>query len=98
VTEFGAESKAARRIIHLMKLLPAFVDRLRRGDCEYGGWGLDDKRPFGNSDVAGDIAKIIGLQVDGDTGITGAQREYCDGLYDDLPEYLRYRLFGGGSA
>jgi len=30
-------------------------------DCEFGAPGMDPKRPYGNSDVTGDIAEIIKL-------------------------------------
>jgi len=33
-------------------------------DCEFGAPGLDPKRPFGNSDVLGDIHEIIGVPAD----------------------------------
>ena len=31
-------------------------------DCEYGAPSMDPKRPYGNSDVTGDVAEIIGEQ------------------------------------
>lgn len=30
--------------------------------CETGAPGIDPKRPYGNSDVPGDIARILGLE------------------------------------
>jgi hypothetical protein len=31
-------------------------------DCEFGAPSIDPKRPYGNSDVIGDIAEILGLK------------------------------------
>lgn len=70
----------------LEKLALAFFVNLRIGDCEYGGWGLDDKRPFGNSDVEGDILDIIGLEYDEDKNYE--QREYASEIYGELGDYL----------
>lgn len=68
------------------RLADAFFQNLEREQrCEYGGWGLDDKRPFGNSDVEGDILEIL--------GIPGSQRseeldEYASELYAGLGDWL----------
>lgn len=81
---------------HLEKLADAFFEALEREDrCEYGGWGLDDKRPFGNSDVEDDILEIIGETPDGDDGYrecwSSHQKAYAADLYDALGDYLRRR-------
>lgn len=82
----------------LDKLADAFFENLEREDrCEYGGWGLDDKRPFGNSYVAGDILELIGWEPEGEwpdsgrTDYSRAQQDYAHGLYDDLGDHLRRR-------
>jgi hypothetical protein len=31
--------------------------------CEFGAPSIDCKRPYGNSDVYGDLAKILGIQA-----------------------------------
>jgi hypothetical protein len=36
--------------------------------CEYGAIGIDPKRPFGNSDVNGDMLEMIGAEQEGDDG------------------------------
>ena len=79
---------------HLQKLAVAFFNNIERhDDCEYGSIGLDCKRPFGNSDVEGDILEIIGAEMEGDDGFdkcwSSEQREYAASLYDSLPKYLR---------
>ncbi len=83
----------------MRELADAFYDNLEREQhCEYGGWGLDDKRPFGNSWVVGDIAEIIGLKLMPDMEDEDEEREayakaedYCHGLYDDLGAYLKMK-------
>lgn len=74
----------------LEKLADAFFDNLERETrCEYGGWGLDDKRPFGNSDVNNDIFEIIGMKPTADDYFSKEQEDYATDLYDKLGEYLR---------
>ena len=46
----------------LSKLADAFFENLQIDDCEFGGIGVDCKRPFGNSNVEGDILEIIGVK------------------------------------
>ena len=46
---------------HLTLLRNAYV---RWDDSEFGVPGLDSKRPYGNSDVLGDIHRLIGIPVD----------------------------------
>ncbi len=77
----------------MRELADAFYDNLvRETRCEYGGWGLDDKRPFGNSTVWIDIAEIIGLPVpEDDEAESEAIEFYCNQLYDDLGEYLKMK-------
>jgi hypothetical protein len=78
----------------LEKLEQAFWENIeRRDDCEYGSIGLDCKRPFGNSDVEGDILEIIGAKMEGDDGYekcySSKQRQYAAVLYDELPNFMR---------
>lgn len=70
----------------LEKLADAFFANLRTGNVEYGGWGLDDKRPFGNSDVEGDILEIIGWEPEKNDSYE--QREYASELYAELGDYV----------
>lgn len=44
---------------HIKLLSNAYV---RWDDCEFGAPEIDPKRPYGNSDVIGDIAEILGLK------------------------------------
>lgn len=44
--------------------------------CEFGAPEVDPKRPYGNSDVYGDIAEILGIEPDGDDdSFTRKQKE-----------------------
>jgi len=86
--------KEIEREKHLALLANEFFETLSRDDSEYGGWGQDNKRPFGNSFVAGDIAEIIGLELvdyEDDHKKYERQLKYLDGLYDDLGFYLKYK-------
>ena len=71
-----------KRKADMLKLADAFFQALERDNCEYGGWGIHDKRPFGNSDVTGDILEIIGMKRDDEAD------SYADRLYDDLGAFL----------
>jgi len=77
----------------MLKLEQAFFRNLQRDDCEYGAIGVDCKRPFGNSDVEGDILELIGAKPDGDDGESEywsrCQREYAADMYSDLIEWLQ---------
>ena len=72
-----------------------FFRCLQRDDCEYGGIGVDCKRPFGNSDVEADILEIICAIPCGDDGDgpcwASWQREYAATLYDGLIDWLQSR-------
>jgi hypothetical protein len=81
----------------LMKLADAFFKYLTYEDCEFGGWGLDCKRPFGNSSVYPDIWKIIGMEVPtcehcGEPSKRDWEekaKDYAYLLYKDLGEFLK---------
>lgn len=45
---------------HIALLKAAFIDH--NEECEWGGLHIDFKRPFGNSDMVSDAARIIGIQ------------------------------------
>jgi hypothetical protein len=77
----------------MLALEKAFFKNLQRGTWEYGGIGVDHKRPFGNSDVEGDILELIGAEKEGDDGEeacwSSGQRKYAASLYDNLIEWLQ---------
>lgn len=76
------------------RLETAFFDNLYRNNDEYGGIGVDCKRPFGDSDVEGDILRIISAKPEGEGGCwSEGQREYAAALYRNLVPYLK-RKYG----
>jgi hypothetical protein len=50
--------------------------RVRWDGCEYGAPAIDSKRPYGNSNVEGDIAEILGW-------------EYKEDPWDGIPDDVR---------
>ena len=85
----------------LEKLSKAFFANLKIDLCEFGGIGLDSKRPFGNNSgqSVDAILKIIGWEPEGDEGddyssYSSNQNHYAKELYfDELIPYLQ-RKFG----
>lgn len=60
---------------HVLLLQNAYVSW---NDCETGAPTIDPKRPYGNSYVEGDVAKILGIEGEGEDGeLTWAQEEVC---------------------
>lgn len=47
-----------------IKLLTGDRIYIRWQDCETGAPEIDPKRPYGNSDVAGDVAEILGWELE----------------------------------
>ena len=67
------------------KLARAFFDALRIDDVEFGGIGLDPKRPFGNSYAEGDILEIIGWEPE------EPEDDYM--VYSERQEDYAYELY-----
>ena len=87
------------RVHDLWILADAFFDSLQRDNVEYGGWGLDSKRPFGNRGVEGDILEMIGWEPEGNDGevecFASFQRQYAAKFYDDLGNFLEEQKNNG---
>ena len=64
------------------------------GDCEFGAPAIDCKRPYGNSDVYGDIADILGLVAD-DDGSYGALHAEMNQLHKETKTALQIFLATG---
>jgi hypothetical protein len=80
------------------KLATAFFDNLQLDNNEYGGIGVDCKRPFGNSDVEGDILEIIGARPEGEErSWSENQRAYAAALYRCLIPHLK-RKYGSKAS
>lgn len=56
---------------HIKLLSKAYIDL---SNCETGAPEIDPKRPYGNSYVAGDVAEILGWEIEED-GLTDDQFE-----------------------
>src|SRR5277367_2712013 len=82
---------------HMELLATAFFENLELDNVEFGGWGLDSKRPFGNSMVEPDLAQIIGWERESiwensDNGDYDEDKvRYLRDLYCDLGVYLKYK-------
>lgn len=81
----------------LEKLSNAFYSNLEIIPYEFGGIGLDPKRPFGNSSVPEQILQIIGWNPeipgeDSENEYSDRQIDYAVHLYKDkLIPYLKYQ-------
>lgn len=56
---------------HLTLLRAAWIDW---DDCEFGAPAIDPKRPYGNSDVIGDMAELLGVGLDANGNVIDADR------------------------
>ncbi len=83
------------RQTHMELLADAFFEEIQFDDCEFGGWGLDCKRPFGNSTVEPDLAEIIGWTresiYDENDDHDEEKCSYLRELYYDLGPYLKWK-------
>jgi hypothetical protein len=74
-------------------LARAFFANLQQGS--YRGIGLSESRPFGNSDVAGDILELLDIEPANDeASYSESQRDYADELYGKLIDYLQAKYLG----
>jgi hypothetical protein len=77
----------------MLKLEKAFFNALQRNNYEYGGIGIDCKRPFGNSDVEADILEMLDAKPEGDDGEaecwSSGQRAYAAAMYSGLIKWLQ---------
>lgn len=84
------------RLSDMNKLEQAFFQNLKFVDGDYtqGGIGLDCKRPFGNSNVEGDILEIVGASC-GEDGWSDEQYDYAQELYRALISHLQRKYLKG---
>lgn len=82
-----------------MKLLPHLWFEYQH-DYEFGAPGVDQKRPYGNSDVYGDIAEhleLVGLEDSwGDVEFTNFQKDYMDKVHKEMTTVLNIIVRNGG--
>jgi hypothetical protein len=77
---------------HLKLLRRAYVGW---DDCEFGAPAIDCKRPYGNSDVVGDMAEILGVQGDEYGEVSDADAERLTRLHRETQTVLRIALTTG---
>lgn len=83
-------AKITQRRQDMFKLADAFFKNIQPSPDECQGIGIDGKRPFGNSYIAGDVLDIIAAKPGGEDGAwSRAQEDYAYKLYDDLARFLR---------
>lgn len=73
---------------HLKLLKAAYIDW---NDTEFGGPCIDPKRPFGNSEVYGDIVDILGLTMPDEEKEPEKYKRFIDSLdkgYRELEDCL----------
>jgi hypothetical protein len=61
-------------------------------DCEYGAPEINPKRPYGNSDVTSDIAKILGFPEDENGEFPEAVSDYLRGIHKSMETALQIFL------
>lgn len=64
-------------------------------DCEYGAPCIDPKRPYGNSNVEGDIAELLGWEYDDDAGLTEERSAEARDLHEETALVLQVILAMG---
>ena len=73
---------------HLKILAKYYLINIIYLPIEYGCWGLDPKRPFGNSSVERDILELLDI-IEWNEEYSESQLEYAADLYQKLGDYLK---------
>lgn len=71
---------------HMMLLKNMYVEW---DSCEFGAPAVDPKRPYGNSNVYGDIGEILGIEPDENGEFTDEQYDYMLKLHKELETVLQ---------
>lgn len=74
---------------HLDLLKNAYVSWV---DCDFGAPAIDCKRPYGNSLVELDIAKILKWEIDEENGLTDEQNNLAYKLHEETKTVLQICL------
>lgn len=81
---------------HLTLLRHAYVGW---EECEFGAPAIDCKRPYGNSDVYGDIAELLGiLPANGEDGFSEQQQTAMRTLHQETQTVLQILICVGDLA
>lgn len=86
--------------VELFEVTAEHIALLRRANvgwehCEYGAPAIDCKRPYGNGDVEGDVAEILGWTVSADDGLTAEQSIRAAKLHAETEHALAIFLSWG---
>lgn len=76
---------------HCILLQNAYV---RWNDCETGAPCIDPKRPYGNSDVTSDVARILNPEL-GEADLSDEQEHYYLNLHQETQQALEIILQSG---
>lgn len=79
---------------HILLLRASWVNE-RLSEVEYGAAEIDPKRPYGNSDVESDIARILGYEFIDQEYLRNSDRELCRLLHAETPLALQIVLSTG---
>jgi hypothetical protein len=74
---------------HLRLLALAFYQAMNESPDEGDGLGLDGKRPFGNSGIAGDVLEIIEEEPE---DLEGGFKVWSDSQYEYAKELFNVKL------
>ena len=66
---------------HILLLQRAYIGW---HDCETGAPEIDPKRPYGNSYVAGDVAEILGIELNDNEDALGYDEQALEASRDNL--------------
>lgn len=77
---------------HIKLLQKATVSWL---NFEFGAPGIDPKRPYGNSDVYPDIAKVLNIPADENDEYTDKQQIYMEQIHSETKTALEIFLRTG---
>lgn len=77
---------------HLKLLRQAYVGW---EDCETGAPAIDCKRPYGNSYVAGDVAEILGWEIDDYNDLSDEEISRAMKIHEETEIALQIVLFTG---
>jgi hypothetical protein len=64
-------------------------------DCEFGAPAIDCKRPYGNSDVIGDIAEILGVETNDEGDVSPDENARLIRLHGETATVLQIALATG---
>lgn len=77
---------------HIKLLRSSYV---RWDDSYFGAPSIDSKRPYGNSDVPSDIARILNWDYDEETGLSSELEKKARAIHEEMEHALQVVLTSG---